>query len=156
MKQLLAALINVGKPCPRGTCEQIEEDFGASNRQPEINELVADILIPLLATFPEVIMIIDGVDCCEPAEQGILWRYLQKIFDLRRVRLVISSQDDTNVDGHLPGFRRVPIDSNLNKEDIDIYIDTQLALKSGHDQLFFDSALRGRVKKEIQKRAQGM
>lgn len=156
VKQLLAALIDISKPCPKDIREQIEEDFGAANRQPETKELVTDILIPLLATFAEVVIILDGVDCCDLPEQAALWECLRKILKIRHVRFVISSQDDINVDGNLHGFVRVPIDNKLNKEDIDAYVDSQLALKSGHDQLFFDSALRDRVKREIQTRAQGM
>lgn len=156
MKQLLAALIVIGKPCPEKIREQIEDDFGAANRQPSTSELVEDILVPLLATFSNVIIIIDGVDTCELREQAELWMHLRKVLSNRHLRIAISSQDDTNVTGHMAGFLRIPIDDRLNAEDIDTYIENQLALKSGAGQIFSDSALRTKVKQTIQGKAQGM
>lgn len=156
VKQLLAAMVNSSKPCPKEIREQIEDEFGAPNRHPGTHQVVEDIFIPLLATFSNAIIIVDGIDACDVREQTKLWKYFRRLTSSNNLQITISSQDDTNVVGHLPGFVRVAIDDKLNEKDIDTYIESQLALRASPGQILSDPELRANVKETLQKKAQGM
>lgn len=160
LKQLLAALIDKRLPCPATIREEIEHSFGLANRQPDLGGLVADILVPLLSKFEEVIVVLDGPDVCEEHEQREIWKHLLKMTKQTvsgpRVRIAVSSQDHTNITERLPYTNRLRIDDGINMQDIDIFIDDQVSSCSGNGRLFSDDLLRAEVQQLLKKKANGM
>jgi hypothetical protein len=159
-KQLLAVLIDTRIPCPATIREEIENAFGLENRQPDLGGLVADLVIPLLSKFGDIIVILDGPDVCEEKEQREIWRYLRKITETNssrfRARVVVSSQDNANVTERLPNTGRLRMDDGYNTEDINKLVDDQISSHSGNGRLFNDELLRAEVQQMLKNKANGM
>jgi hypothetical protein len=160
LKQLLSILIDTGVPCPATIRDEIKHAFGLENRQPDLGSLVADIVMPLLATFKEVTVILDGPDLCDEQEQRDIWKHLRKIVESGEhgniVKVAVGSRDHTNVNEHLPDISRLRMDDGHTKEDIDLFIDEQVNSHSGSGQLFGDSSLRVEVQRLLKNKANGM
>jgi hypothetical protein len=160
LKQLLAVLIDTGVPCPAAIRDEIEHAFGLENRQPDLGSLVADIVMPLLATFKEVIVILDGPDICEDVEQRLIWRHLAKMTEENNprvtIRVAVGSQDHTNVAECLLKTRRLRIDDGSNVQDIETYIDDRISSYTGSGRLFNDGSLQAEVQRLLKQKANGM
>jgi hypothetical protein len=153
-KQLIAALVCVGTPCPSRILSTLEEAYGKKNSRLQISEVVLDLVLPLCSLLQKVTLVIDGVDECERPETNLIWKWLDKILTQVSAKVLISSQDQTSLD--LKGFDRIQIDQQYNKADIDTYIDEQIAEKSRPGQIFGDEKLRNAVKSKLQDTADGM
>ena len=160
LKQLLATLIDRNMPCPAKIRDEIEIEFGLENRQPDIGELVANAVIPLMNMFREVIVILDGPDICEHSEQHELWKHLCKVREFRnagsRLKIAIASQDHTNITEWLPDTIRLRIDDGSNAQDIDTFIDDRIGSRSGTGGLLGDDPLRMEVQRVLKEKANGM
>lgn len=157
---MLAALVHMGVPCPSMLRDEIEFEFGMENRQPDVGELVENIVIPLMAMFEEVVVVIDGPEICNQREQQELWRQLTNITERSnartRIRLAIGSQDHTNVADKLSNTNRLRLDDGFNVADIDTYIEDKIACHSGNGQLLSDESLRLEVQQLLKAKANGM
>lgn len=158
LKQTLTAYIRMGKPCPNAMRDEVEAAFGAANRKPEAEELVIQILLPLLEQLQHIILIIDGIDACDQREKAMVCACLRRILRRVDVRMVISSEQETNVPGNLSDFKfeTLAIDQGLNSEDINLYIDDQIKSHLGRSDLFENLELQTEIKKTLKTRAGGM
>lgn len=160
VKQLLAALVDAGIPCPPKVRDEIEFEFGRENRQPDLGELVENVVIPLVAMFRDVSIILDGPEVCDQRELQDIWKHLLKISvvsdDRSRLRLAIGSQDHTNLTEHLPITHRIRLDDSFNAKDIDAFIDEQISRHSGLGQILSDDSLRTDVQQLLKEKANGM
>lgn len=160
MKQLLAALVDAGTPCPPKVRDEIEFEFGLENRQPELGELVENVVIPLLALFRDVSLILDGPEVCDQRELQDTWKHLSKMSEFSgarsRFRLAIGSQDHTNINAHLRITHRLRLDDGFNVKDIDAFIDEQISRHSGFGQLLSNHSLRTEVQQLLKAKANGM
>lgn len=140
--------------------DEIEFEFGMENRQPEHGELVESIVIPLMAMFEEVVVLVDGPEICDQREQQELWNQLTNITERSssrtRIRIAIGSQDHTNVTDHLPNTDRLQLNDGFNVTDIGTYIDDQIACHSGSGRILSDESLRLEVQQLLKARANGM
>ena len=147
-------------PCPPTVRDEIEIEFGMENRQPDVGELVANIVIPLMAMFEEVVVVVDGPEICDQREQQELWSQLTNITERSnartRIRLAIGSQDHTNVSDHLPNTNRLRLDNGFNVTDIGTYIDNKIACHSGNGQILSEDSLRLEVQQLLKAKANGM
>jgi len=147
-------------PCPPTVRDEIEFEFGMEHRQPDVGELVANIVIPLIAIFEEVVVVVDGPEICDQREQQELWKQLTNITEHKnagtRIRIAIGSQDHTNVTDNLPNTRRLRLDGGFNVTDIGTFIDDQISCHSGKGQLLCDETLRLEVLQLLKKKANGM
>lgn len=160
VKQLLAVLIVAGVPCPPAVREEIEHEFRWESRQPELRELVTNVVIPLVAMFRDVVVILDGSDLCDQKEQREIWKYLCKIIESggreTRVRLAIASRDHPHITNHIPNTIRLRMDDELVANDIDTFIDKEISARSGSGQLFNDKLLAEEVQRLLKDNANGM
>jgi len=153
-KQLIAAVVCIGTPCPSKILSALEEAYGEKNLRLQISEVVLDLILPLCSLLQKVTLVIDGVDECKRSETRLIWKWLEKILEQVSTKVLISSQDQTSL--HFKGYDRIQIDQQYNKADIDTYIDQQIAEKSGPGQIFGDETLRKAVKSKLQDTADGM
>lgn len=160
VKQLLAALIDEGTPCPPMVRDEIEFEFGLENRQPDLGELVDNVVVPLVTVFRDVSIILDGPEVCDQREQQDIWKHISRMSESSgarsRFRLAVGSQDHTNLTEHLPIAYRLRLDDGFNVKDIDAFIDEQISRNSGCGQLLSDNSLRTEVKKTLKEKANGM
>lgn len=147
-------------PCPPTVRDDIEFEFGMENRQPDVRELVANIVIPLMAIFEKVVVVVDGPEICDQREQQELWRQLTNITEHKnagtRIRIVIGSQDHTNVTDHLPNTKRLRLDDGFSAIDIGTYVDNKIACYSRSGQILSDESLRLEVQQLLKAKANGM
>lgn len=153
-KQLIAALVCIGTPCPSRILSTLEGAYGKKNLRLQISEVVLELVLPLCSLLQNVTLVIDGVDKCERSETRLIWKWLDKILEQVPAKVLISSQDQTSL--HLKGFERIRIDQQHNKADIETYIDEQIAGQSGPGQIFGDESFRKAVKQKLQDAADGM
>jgi hypothetical protein len=160
LKQILASLIEMSIPCPAAVQDEIDRAFGLDNRQPDVGGLVANILLPLMSKFKEVVVALDGPDICEPREQREIWTQLQFITESSdadfRVRIVVASQDQSNASVYLPNTNRLRMDTGSNVDDIETLIDHHIASRSGRGHLLNDGPLRASVQNFLKENANGM
>jgi len=160
LKQLLAVLIDKAMPCPESVRNEIEHAFGRENSQPTVGELVDDILAPLMSSFKDILILLDGSDACEEHEQRELWEYLRRITRARShgftARVAVSTQDPTKVTSHLPNTVRLRLDCDLTRIDIDAFIDQQVDSHSSKGQLLCDHSLRKLVRRTLKEKTNGM
>lgn len=140
--------------------DEIEFEFGMENRQPDDGELVENIVIPLMAMFEEVVVVVDGPEICDQREQQELWNQLTNIAERSnsrtRIRLAIGSQDHTKVTDYLSNTNRLRLDDGFNVTDIGTYIDDKIACRSGSGQTLSDKSLRLEVQQLLKAKANGM
>ena len=153
-KQLIAALVCLGLPCPPRILATLEEAYGENNSRLQLSELVLDLVLPICSLLQRVTIVIDGIDECKRSETRLIWKWLDRILEQVSGRILISSQDQTSL--HLKGFDRIRIDQQYNMADIETYIDDQIAGQSGSGQIFGDETLRKTVKSKLQNAADGM
>jgi len=153
-KQLIAALVCIGTPCPSEILSTLEKAYGERNLRLQISEVVLDLVLPLCSLLQRVTLVIDGVDECKRSETRLIWKWLDRILMQVPAKVLISSQDQTSL--HLKGFDRIQIDQRYNKADINTYIDEQIAGQSGPGQILGDETLRKTVKSKLQDTADGM
>jgi len=156
IKQLIAALIAQSRPIEADIRDSLEDAFGEDNRRPEIDQVVNEILRPLLKSFDDVTVLLDGIDECEQHEQNLMWMWLKLILTTASLRLLISCQDDVDVGLQFQGIDRIRMDLNLNGDDINIYIEEQIAQHSQPGQLMEDKDFRLVVKDILKSTAKGM
>jgi hypothetical protein len=160
LKQLLASLIEVKIPCPSAIQDEINRAFSPETRRPDDGGLVANILMPLMSKFKEVVVMLDGPDICEPREQREIWTQLQFITESidsgSKVRIVVASQDQSNASVYLPNTNRLRMDTGSNVDDIEKLIESRIASRSDRGHLLNDGPLRASVQHFLKKNANGM
>ena len=160
LKQLLASFIEMKIPCPAAVRDEIDRAFALESSQPDVGGLVANILVPLVSKTKEAVIILDGPDLCEPREQREIWTQLQFITESSnsesRVRIVVASQDQSNVSAYLSNTARLRMDIGSNEDDIEKLIDHHIASRSGKGQLLNDGMLRVSVEEFLRNNANGM
>lgn len=109
---------------------------------------------PCAEFFEEVNIIVDGIDECKQSESSVIWQELDSILKRVPAKVLIGSEDQTDL--HLKGFKRIRVDQRHNKADIDTYIDQQIGKLSGHRQLLSEEKLRKDIKTRLQTKADGM
>ena len=153
-KQLVATMIGTSTPCSPEILLALEKAYGNEVSRPEVSQVITDLVLPLCSNLPEITLVIDDVDECKQTELRLIWEGLDRILKDVHAKVLISSEDQTNLD--LKGFNRIRIDQQHNKADIDTYVDQQIAGLSGPDQLFGDGDSRENIKIKLQKKADGM
>jgi hypothetical protein len=132
----------------------LENAYGTEISRPEISQVVTNLFLPLSSFFKEITLLVDGVDECRQSEISVIWNELDKILKKIPAKVLIGSEDQTNL--HFKGFNRIRVDHHHNKVDIDTYIDEQIAGFSGPRQIFGDEFVRQDIKKQLQIKADGM
>jgi hypothetical protein len=140
--------------------EEIDYDFGLENRQPDLGELVADIVTPLMSLFKKIIVVLDGPDMCEPREQQEIWKQLWIIRESSsagfNLRVATGSQDLTNILRYFPDIMQLRIDEGSNEKDIERLIEDRVISLSGRGGLFSNKSMWGEAQRLLKEKANGM
>jgi hypothetical protein len=154
-KQLIAALVGAGTPCPPEVLSNLDEAYGREVSRPDIAQVVYDLVIPLCSAFREIALVIDGIDECKTAESKLVWLWLARILKEVFVKLLVTSEGWAKTSLSNEEFHRIRVDQN-NKADIDTYIQEQISSRSGSGQIFGDEKLQAEVLSDLQEKADGM
>ena len=147
-------MISTTTPCSPEILLALEKAYGNGIPRPEASQVITNLVLPLCSHLPEITLVIDGFDECKQTELRLIWDGINRILKNVHAKVLISSEDQTNL--HLKGFDRIRIDQQHNQADIDTYINEQISGLSGSDQLFGDENLRRNIKIKLQNKADGM
>lgn len=156
-KQLLAALLCSDTPGTFKIFKALETAYGNSISRPTISQVVTELVIPLCTRLPDVTLLIDGIDECRREEANLVWQWLGKLLKEIPARVLITSEDQTDVPRRLKGFdfSRIRVDQQ-NQKDLDMCIDEHIARKSGPGQLYCEKLVREGIKTKLREKAKGM
>jgi hypothetical protein len=125
-KQLLYHLGSIGKCCPLDVILRLAEFYGPKQRPPSLDEVVDELLIPLLAIVSESTLIVDGVDECSQKEVQKLLTVFRRILADCSCRIFISCREDVDIAQRVPGAVRLRITPENTKADIELFIDHKI------------------------------
>jgi hypothetical protein len=117
---------------------RLAEFYGPKQRPPSLEEVVDELLIPLLAVVDESTLIVDGVDECSQKEVQKLLTVFRKILADCPCRIFISSREDVDITQRIPGSVRLRITPENTKADIELFIDHKIESMQ-HDRRISDN-----------------
>lgn len=137
-KQLLYYLGSIGKCCPPDVIVRLAEFYGPKKRPPSLDEVVDDLVIPLLAIASESTFIVDGVDECGQKEVQKVLTIFRRVLADCSCRIFISCREEVDIAQRIPGSVRIRITPENTKADIELFIDRKIESMQ-HDRRISDS-----------------
>lgn len=161
-RQTIQFYIDNNKPCSPEQVHNLDLHFGMCNRNPDLGEILEDILLPLTYDFDTLIVCVDGIDMCDAHEQNHVWSCLREMSEHRanehkNTKVLITGENESRLATLLPAkTQRIRLDQGLVSNDIGMYIDARLQERAHPRQLFHDPGLRARLKGALLQRAEHM
>ncbi|EHK47119.1 hypothetical protein TRIATDRAFT_317064 [Trichoderma atroviride IMI 206040] len=114
-------------------------------------------LMELMNFYPRTTLILDALDECEMDTREALARILHKLVDKGEgtVKVFIASRKEADIEEYLGSQRLVQISTADNKDDIEKYIDMEIA-KIGGAWRAVSAEVKEQVKKTIGEKSDGM
>ena len=157
LRQVLELFMTLKRQLPPQKAEYLEQCFGADNRTPECNEMIEQLLAPLLGCFKKPSLCVDGIEDCSHDEQQKVWAGLSKLAQQSSVKLLVTGTDEIEIANALePGRLQIRLDQGLNSQAIEQYIAERLRAFAERDQLLEDEGLRNWAQQELSKKSEGM
>jgi hypothetical protein len=122
-KQLLYHLESIGKTCPPDVIARLTEFYGPKKTPPSLDEVVEDLLLPLLLIVHDPTLIVDGVDECSQKEVQKVLSVLRKLDVVSKCRTFISCREEINVTERFPGSIRIRVTPENTKADMELFIE---------------------------------
>lgn len=155
-KQLLYYLESIQKICPRNVITQITEFYGPKKRPPSLDEVVEDLIIPLLMTEAECIFIVDGLDECGTKETQEVLRVFKKLLATPSCRVLIACREEVDIIRRIPGSVRIRITPEKSKADMKLFIGHKLEDMQSDRRISESEDMLKYIEQELMKRADRM
>jgi hypothetical protein len=155
-KQLLFFLDSIGKSCPHVVISRIIEFYGSKKRPPYLDEVVDELIIPLLAIENESTLIIDGLDECGTEETQEIVRVLKKLLRTPSHRVIIACREEVDVTRRIPGSVRIRITPEKSKADIKLFIGSKLEDMQSFRRISESENMLSYIEQELMKKADRM
>ena len=151
LADLLKQLVQEQETLP-DILRELYQSYSDSNNPPSLDDISA-ALLSSLDMYSEVFFIIDALDECG---DEIRWAMIEKLRELEpKVRLLITSRFQGNIDEELENFKRLEI--KANKADIELFIDSQIQKNVNLRRVVEKSpSLRGDIKEGVVRTAKDM
>jgi hypothetical protein len=156
VKQLLYYLESIRKTCPHIVIRSLVEFYGPKMRPPILDEVVDELIIPLLNVETECIFIVDGLDECSKKESQETLRILKKLLGTRSRRAIIASREEVDVTRRIPGSVRIRITPEKSKADMKLFIESKLRDMQSSHRITENENILVHVEQELMKRADRM
>ncbi|KAI1204789.1 uncharacterized protein F4807DRAFT_454388 [Annulohypoxylon truncatum] len=123
-------------------------------------KLCKKLLRSMLQNIPQAFLVIDGIDECDLNERKLTLDYLREMLDFcdsskpGKVRLLISSRDESDIRRALSMGTRVKVDHRDTLQDLEVYIEHRASIVQQKFEL--DAADRIYIQKNVLDRADGM
>ena len=134
-------------------------DFIASpkNALPSIDEVVDELIIPLLAIPNHSTFIVDGLDECSATEAREALAVFKKLITQSSTRVFIASRENIDVTRMIQGSVCLKITPENTKEDLELFIEHQLETMQLYRRISDNKDMLAYVKvKELLKKADRM
>jgi hypothetical protein len=155
-KQLLLYLESIRKSCPSAVIRQIVEFYKPNQRPPSLDEVVDELMIPLLMIANECIFVVDGLDECSIKEAQRVLRVLKKLLTNTSHRVIIVCREDVNIIKRIPGSVRIRITPEKSEADMKLFIGCKLEEMQSSRQISESKDVLTYIEQELIKRADRM
>lgn len=107
------------------------------------------LIISLSRSYPQISIVIDALDECDPLKRGKFLASLETIIksSVGLVKIFVSSRDDNDIVRRLDGVPNLWIEATDNRDDIKHYVETEITRCINGGEL-----LNGVVKRELKQR----
>jgi hypothetical protein len=155
-KQLLYYLESVGKGCLPVVIRQIVEFYGPKKRPPSLDEVVDELIIPLLKIKTECILIVDGLDECSTKETQKVLRVFKKLLATPSRQVVIACREEVDIIRRIPGSVRIRITPEKTNADMKLFIGCKLEDMQSYHRISESEDMLTYIEQELMKRADRM
>jgi hypothetical protein len=156
VKQLLFNLESTKKGCPPIIIDRLVDFYGPKKHPPLLEEVVDEVLIPLLAVTDKPIIAIDGLDECGPGEIKKVVTVLIKLLNTTTASLFIASREELDITRRIQGSIRIRITPENTKEDVEHFISYQIERMQKHHRITESEDMLKYIKVELQQKADRM
>jgi hypothetical protein len=156
IKQILYHLASVKKTCPSVIIEQVINFYESKKRPPSLEEVVDEILIPLLAIIGDSILIADGLDECNSNEIQKTLVVFKKILATSSSRAFIACREEIDIIRRIQGSVRIRITPEKTKGDMELFVEHRLEEMQSTRRISDQEEMLAYVKEELLKKADRM
>jgi hypothetical protein len=156
IKQLLYHLESIKQSCSTAIIIQILDFYGPKKHPPSVEELMDDILVPLLAIVNDPIFILDGLDECNSSEIQKTLAAFKKILATSSSHVLIACREEIDITTKIQGSIRIRITPENVKADMDLFIEENLKNMQSHRRISDTEGMLAHIKKELLKKADRM
>jgi hypothetical protein len=155
-KQLLCHLESTGQDCPSVIIRRIMDFYGPKRRPPSLDEVVNDLIVPLLAVAKNSILIVDGLDECSADEARDVLAVFKRLITLSSIRIFIACREDIDITRVIQDTVCLRISPKNTKKDLELFIDHQLEMMQSYRRISDSEDMLAHIKEELRKRADRM
>ncbi|KAH8719449.1 hypothetical protein GQ44DRAFT_775372 [Phaeosphaeriaceae sp. PMI808] len=155
-KQLLYYLELIRKSCPHDVIRQIVEFYGPKKRPPSLDEVVDELIIPLLTTAAECIFIVDGLNECSTKETQEVLKVFKKLLATPSCRGLIACREEVDIARRIPGSVRIRITPEKLKADMKLFVGCKLEEMQSNRRISESEDMLTYIEQELMKRADRM
>jgi hypothetical protein len=155
-KQLLYYLESIRKGCPPAVIDRIIDFYGPKKRPPSLDEVVDELIIPLLAIQNQSTFIVDGLDECSATEAREALAVFKKLITRSSTRVFIACRQNIEVTRIIQGSVCLKITLENTKEDLVLFIEHQLETMQSYRRISDNKDMLAYIKEELLKKADRM
>jgi hypothetical protein len=155
-KQLLFYLETIREGCPGTVVRRIVEFYKSNKRPPSLDEVLDELMMPLLAIANECIFIVDGLDECSIKETQRVLRLAKNLLSVALHRVIIASREEVDVIRRIPGSARIRITHEKSKSDMKLFIGCKLEDMQLSRRISESKDILAYIEQELMKRADRM
>jgi hypothetical protein len=155
-KQLLYHLESIQKSCPPAVIDRMIDFYGPKKRPPSLDEVVDELITPLLAIMSQSTLIVDGLDECSAIEAREVLAVFEKLITRSSTRFFIASRENIDVIRMIQGSVRLKITPENTKEDLELFIEHQLETMQSYRPISDNKDMLAYIKEELLKNADRM
>jgi hypothetical protein len=155
-KQLLYHLESIGKGCPRVVTDRMIDFYGPKKLPPSLDEVVDELIIPLLAIPVHSTFIVDGLDECSATEAREALAAFKKLITRPSTRVFIASRENIEVTRMIQDSICLKITPENTKEDLELFIEHQLETMHSYRRISDNEDMLAYIKEELLKKADRM
>jgi hypothetical protein len=83
-------------------------------------------LLDSVNLYPQTVIVLDGLDECEKRERRTLFKTLDKILALPKVKVFLASRPTEDLRSHFDWNKHFRVDASDNAKDVEIYVDQKI------------------------------
>jgi hypothetical protein len=155
-KQLLYHLESARKDYPAVVIDRIVDFYGPKRRPPSLDEVVDELIVPLLAVASQSTFIVDGLDECSVNEVRKVLLIFKRLITLPSTRVFIACREDINVTRVIQGSVRLRITPKNTEEDLELFIEHKLETMQSYCRISDNEDMLTKIKEELLKKADRM
>lgn len=133
IKQFLRHLYKTQKELPVQVSVAIKRIFGVHVHRTSCNELLQELLVPLLKEFERSFLVVDGLDLCLPHDYKATLNCFSTLLQKTPVNIIICGRDELDVARRFPGSVHIEVTRAKTRGDIALFVKHYIEELSTYD-----------------------